>query len=85
MVEMMCNETFKDKDVDEAMEYLDLNTWNYDTVGTCKASSKTQPHISSGDKYNLKEDHDLQPKFTSLGRKVKALELKKSGQLKSIQ
>jgi len=26
MVEMMCNETFKDKDIDEAMEYLDLNT-----------------------------------------------------------
>jgi len=24
MMELMCNETFEDKDVDEAMEYLDL-------------------------------------------------------------
>jgi hypothetical protein len=24
MVELMCNETFEDKDLDEAMEYLDL-------------------------------------------------------------
>jgi len=32
-----------------------------------------------------KEDHDLQTKFASLARKVEALELKKSGQLKSVQ
>jgi hypothetical protein len=31
------------------------------------------------------EDHDLQAKFASLARKVEALELKRSGQLKSIQ
>ena len=24
MVELMCNETFEDKDPDEAMEYMDL-------------------------------------------------------------
>jgi hypothetical protein len=35
--------------------------------------------------YNLREDHDVQAKFASLTRKVKALELKKSGQIKSIQ
>jgi len=35
--------------------------------------------------YNLREDHDLQAKFVSLARKVKALECKKSGQLKSVQ
>jgi len=35
--------------------------------------------------YNLGEDHDLQAKFASLARKVEALELKRSGQLKSIQ
>jgi hypothetical protein len=35
--------------------------------------------------YNLREDHDLQAKFASLARKVKALELKRSGQLKSVQ
>jgi hypothetical protein len=35
--------------------------------------------------YNLREDHDLQAKFASLARNVEALELKKSGQLKSVQ
>jgi hypothetical protein len=35
--------------------------------------------------YNLREDHDLQAKFTSLARKVEALEFKKNGQLKSVQ
>jgi len=35
--------------------------------------------------YNLREDHDLQAKFASLARKVDTLELKKSGQLKSVQ
>jgi len=35
--------------------------------------------------YNLREYHDLQGKFASLARKVEALELKKSDQLKSFQ
>jgi hypothetical protein len=35
--------------------------------------------------YNLREDHDLQAKFTSLARKVEALELNRSGQLKSFR
>jgi hypothetical protein len=35
--------------------------------------------------YNLREDHDLQAKFASLARKVEAVELKKSGQIKSVQ
>jgi hypothetical protein len=35
--------------------------------------------------YNLSEDHDLQAKLASLARKVEALELKRSGQLKSVQ
>jgi len=53
MVELMCNETFEDKDTSEAMEYLDLlaeNAQNWDITGT-----------------------------------YEALELKKSGQLKSVQ
>ena len=88
MVELMCNGTFEDKDPNEAMEYLDFlakNAQNWDTTGTYKAPSKTQPHTSSGGMYNLREDHDLQAKFASLARKVEALELKKSGQLKSVQ
>jgi hypothetical protein len=35
--------------------------------------------------YNLREDHDFETKFASLARKVEALELKRSGQLKSVQ
>jgi hypothetical protein len=88
MVELMCNGTFEDKDPNEAMEYLDLlaeNTQNWNTTSTYEAPSKTQPHTSSGGMYNLREDHDLQVKFASLTRKVEALELKKNGQLKSVQ
>jgi len=35
--------------------------------------------------YNLREDQNLQVKFASLARKVETLELKKIGQLKSVQ
>ena len=45
----MCNETFEDKELNEAMEYLDLlpeNAQNWNTTGTYEASSKTQPHTS---------------------------------------
>jgi len=38
-----------------------------------------------GGMYNIMKDHDLQAKFASLARKVEALELKKNGQLKSVQ
>jgi len=44
-MELMCNETFEDKDVDEAMEYLDLlaeNVQNWDTTSTYEAPGKTQ-------------------------------------------
>ena len=78
MVELICNGTFKDKDLDEAMEYLDLlaeNAQNWDTTGTYEAPGKTQHHTSSGGMYNLREDHDHQAKFAFIARKVKALEL----------
>jgi hypothetical protein len=61
------------------------NAQNWDTTGTYEAPSKTLPHTFSGGMYNLRKDHDLQAKFASLARKVEALELKKSGQLKSVQ
>ena len=70
------------------MEYLDFlaeNAQNQDTTGTYEAPSKTQPHTSSEGIYNLREDHDLQSKFASLARKVEALELKRSVQLKFVQ
>jgi hypothetical protein len=51
IVELMCNITFEDKDPNKVMKYLDLLieiAQNWDTTGTCMASSKIQPHISSG-------------------------------------
>ena len=50
MVELMCNRTFEGKDLNEAMEYLDLlaeNAQNWDTTSTYEAPSKTQPHTST--------------------------------------
>jgi len=88
MVESMCSGTFEDKDLNEAMEYLDLlveNAQNWNTTGTYEAPSKTLPHTSSGGMYNLREDHDLQTKVASLAKKVEVIELKKSGQLKYFQ
>jgi hypothetical protein len=62
------------------------NAQNWDTTGTYEAPGKTQPYTSSRrGMNNLREDHDLQGKFASLVRKIKALELKKSGQLQSVQ
>ena len=72
MVELMCNETFENKDPTEAMEYLDLlaeNAQNQDTTSTYKVPGKTQSHTFGGGMYNLREDHDLQAKFASLARK----------------
>ena len=47
---------------------------------------QVKPNLtSSGGMHNLRTDHDLQAKFASLARKVEALELKKSGQLKFVQ
>ena len=84
----MCNGTFEDKDPNEAIEYLDFlaeNAQNQDTTCIYKAPSKSQPHTSNGGMYNLREDHDHQDKFASLAKKVEKLELKRSGQLKSIK
>jgi len=54
-------------------------------IKTLQALGKTQPHTSSGGMYNLRKDHGLQAKFASLARKIEALELKMSGQLKFVQ
>ena len=61
----------------KTLNLLAENAQNYDITGTYEAPSKTQPHTCSGGMYNLREDHDLQAKFTSLARKVEALELKR--------
>ncbi|KAI9168702.1 hypothetical protein LWI28_000799 [Acer negundo] len=85
---MTRNGEFSDKDPEEALEYLDHlaeNAQNWETAGTHEAPSKAQPSTSDGSMYNLKEEHELQTRFSSLARKVEALERQKSGHLKSIQ
>ena len=77
---MMCNGEFRDKNPEDALDYLDQlaeNAQHWDTVGTFELTNKPQPSPSSGGIYNLREDHDLQGKFASLVRKVEALENKK--------
>ena len=71
VVEMMCNGEFKDKNPEDALDYLDQlaeNAQHWDTVGTFELTNKPQPSPSSGGIYNLREDHDLQAKFASLVR-----------------
>ncbi|KAK9208698.1 hypothetical protein WN944_001058 [Citrus x changshan-huyou] len=77
----MCNDEFRDKSPEDALDYVDYiaeNAQHWDTIGFYESLSKTQPSPSSGGIYNLKEDHDLQAKFTFLARKVEALESKKN-------
>ncbi|XP_024035548.1 uncharacterized protein LOC112096355 [Citrus clementina] len=88
VVEMMCNSEFRDKNPEDALDYLDQlaeNAQHWDTVGTFELKNKQQSSPSSGGIHNLREDHDLQAKFPSLVRKVEALEHKKSDQVKSVQ
>ena len=88
VLEMMCNGEFKDKNPEDALDYLDQlaeNAQHWDTVGTFELTNKPQLSPSSGGIYNLREFHDLQAKFASLVRKVEILENKKSDQVKYFQ
>ena len=88
VVEIMCNGKFRDKIPEDALDYLDQlveNAQYWDTVGTFELTNKPQLSPSSGGINNLRENHDLQKKFASLVRKVKALEYKNSDKVKSVQ
>lgn len=89
MIEFMCNGTFEDKNPNEAMEYLESlaeNAQNWDNIGTIEPpTTKINNSTNGGGIYNLKDDIDIQAKLASLARKIESLEMKKSGQLKSIQ
>ena len=84
----MCNCEFRDKNPEDALDYLNQlakNAQYWDTIGTFELINKPQPFPSSGGIHYLREDHDLQAKFASLVRKVEALEDKKSEQVKFVQ
>ena len=87
-VELMCNGQFRDKDPEEAMDYLDSlaeNAQNWDTAGTYETPDKTQPSTTNRGIHHLREEHDNQAKLAALTRKVEALEMKQSGQVKLAQ
>ena len=87
VVEMMCNDEFRDKSPEGALDYLDYiaeNAQHWDTIGSYRSSSKPQSSPSSRGMYKLREDHDLQAKFASLTRKVEVLESKKNDHVKSV-
>ena len=85
---MMCNGEFRDKNPEYALDYLDQlaeNAQHWDTVETFELTNKPHPSPFSRGIYNLREDHDLQSKFTSLPRKVEAFENKKNDLVKYVQ
>ena len=87
VIEMMCNNEFRNKSIEDAFDYLDYitkNTQHQDIVGSYESSSKPQSSPSSEGMHNLREDHDLQAKFASLARKVEASESKKNDHVKSV-
>jgi hypothetical protein len=71
MVELMCNGTFEDKDPDEAMKYLDLLAEN----------AQNWDITSTCEAPGKTQPHTFNGGMYNL----RALELKKSGQLKSVQ
>ena len=88
VVEIMCNCEFMDKNLEDALDYLNQlaeNAQHWDIIETFELTNKQQSSPSSGGIYNLRDDHDLQAKFASLVRKVEGFENKKSDQVKFVQ
>ena len=82
---MFYNGQFKDKNLEDALDYLEHiaeNEQHWDTIGTYESPVKSQ--ASSRCIFNLKKDHDLSAKYASLTRKVEALETKKTEYVKTI-
>ena len=83
---MLCNGEFRDKSPKDALDYLEHiaeNAQHWDIIDTYESPVKPQP--SGRGIFNLREDHDLSAKYTSLARKVEALETKKTEHVKTIQ
>ena len=88
VVEMTCNGEFRDKNHEDALDYLNQlaeNAQHWDIIGTFELTNKPQLSPSSGGIYNIREYHNLQAKFASLVRKVETFENKKSDQVKYVQ
>ncbi|XP_022852000.1 uncharacterized protein LOC111373667 [Olea europaea var. sylvestris] len=84
----MCNGEFLDKDPDEALEFLDHlaeNSQSWQTVKLIENSIRSSLASSSGGKYQLSQDEDLNARIASLSRKVEAMELRKVKEVKPVQ
>ena len=82
----MCNGEFRDKSPEDALDYLEHiveNAQHWDIIDTYESPVKSQ--ASTMGIFNLKEDHDLFTKYTSLSKKVEVLEIKKIEHVKSIK
>ncbi|XP_022859157.1 uncharacterized protein LOC111379951, partial [Olea europaea var. sylvestris] len=87
-VETMCNGEFLDKDPDEALEFLDHlaeNSQSWQTIKPIENSIRSSLASSSGGKYQLSQDDDLNARIASLSRKVEAMELRKVKEVKPMQ
>ncbi|XP_022862089.1 uncharacterized protein LOC111382375 [Olea europaea var. sylvestris] len=87
-VETMCNGEFLDKDIDEALKFLDHlaeNSQSWQTVKPIENSIRSNLASSSGGKYQLSQDDDLNARIASLSRKVEAMELRKVKEVKPVQ
>ncbi|XP_022851737.1 uncharacterized protein LOC111373434 [Olea europaea var. sylvestris] len=85
---MMCNGEFLDKDPNEALEFLDHlveNSQSWQKVKPIENSIRSSLASSSGGKYQLSQDDDLNARIASLSRKVEAMELRKVKEVKPVQ
>ena len=78
-VEMMCNDEFMNKDLEEAQDYFDMLAENGQTQDTSDKikKPKTIP-TTKGGMYLIKEDNDVNTKIANLTRRVEAMELSKT-------
>lgn len=84
-VEMMCNGEFMNKSSDEAWDYFDLLADNAQVWGTTNTSewAKLGPSFKGG-LYHLKKEDDVNARFARLTRKVEAIELGKTSEVKKL-
>ena len=84
-VEIMCNGEFMNKSPDEAEDYFDLladNAQVWETTNTSERE-KLGPR-SKGSLFHLKEEDDVNARIARLTRKVEAIELGKTREVKKF-
>ena len=68
----MCNDEFRYKNIENALDYqehITENAQHWDKIGTYDSSIK--PQTSGRGMFNLREDHDLSAKYASLANKIR--------------